>query len=238
MVKEWLYRDQLKPVAELDESGNLVAEFVYGTKANVPDYVLRGGATYRVISDQLGSPVMAVNVANPADVPFQARYEAFGKVTAVGGASLDWMPFGFAGGMYDQDTGLVRFGARDYDPESGRWTAKDPVGFDGDGANLYEYVLADPMTHVDASGEGIVDCAKAIAEYLRVKSKLDRRIQENLCNPPDRGHDKAIEQLRNRVDKEKQKVLRHCTDTDTLIELGILGLAAVALGPVRVPVPL
>ena len=35
--------------------------------------------------------------------------------------------FGFAGGIYDPDTELVRFGARDYDPRVGRWTTKDPI---------------------------------------------------------------------------------------------------------------
>lgn len=34
-----------------------------------------------------------------------------------------FQPFGFAGGLYDLDTKLVRFGARDYDPEVGRWTS-------------------------------------------------------------------------------------------------------------------
>jgi uncharacterized protein RhaS with RHS repeats len=47
---------------------------------------------------------------------------------------------------------LVRFGARDYDPFTGRWTAKDPIGFDGDGANLYGYVLADPVNLIDHYG--------------------------------------------------------------------------------------
>jgi len=42
------YHSQLKPVAELDGSGNLVSEFIYGTKGNVPDLVIRGGATYRL----------------------------------------------------------------------------------------------------------------------------------------------------------------------------------------------
>jgi RHS repeat-associated protein len=32
--------------------------------------------------------------------------------------------------------GLVRFGARDYDASTGRWTAKDPIRFDG-GYNLF-----------------------------------------------------------------------------------------------------
>ena len=38
-----------------------------------------------------------------------------------------WTPvlFGYAGGLQDRDSGLVKFGARDYDPEVGRWTGPD-----------------------------------------------------------------------------------------------------------------
>jgi len=101
LLKQWLYRDTQRPVAELDGGGNLISEFVYGSKNNVPDYVRRGGATYRVISDQLGSPRYVVNVDNATDVPFSATYTSFGQVTGTG---LDWMPFGFAGGQFDSDT--------------------------------------------------------------------------------------------------------------------------------------
>ena len=62
------------------------------------------------------------------------------------------MPFGFAGGLYDPDTKLVRFGARDYDAEVGRWTAKDPIRFGGGDANLYGYVMTDPANSVDPHG--------------------------------------------------------------------------------------
>jgi RHS repeat-associated protein len=62
-------------------------------------------------------------------------------------------PFGYAGGIYDRDLGLVRFGARDYDPISGRWTAKDPIGFAGDDSNLYAYVGSDPVNYIDSTGE-------------------------------------------------------------------------------------
>jgi RHS repeat-associated protein len=83
-----------------------------------------------VISDHLGSPRYAVNVANAGDVPFTASYSSFGEVTGTG---LDWMLFGFAGGHYDPDSRLVRFGARDLEPQIGRWAKKDPIHFDGDG---------------------------------------------------------------------------------------------------------
>ncbi len=63
-----------------------------------------------------------------------------------------FQPFGFAGGLYDPDTGLVRFGARDYDPATGRWTAKDPILFGGGDANLYAYVGNDPVNFIDPSG--------------------------------------------------------------------------------------
>jgi len=54
--------------------------------------------------------------------------------------------------VYDRDTRLVRFGARDYDPEVGRWTAKDPIRFGGGDANLYGYVFQDPLNYSDALG--------------------------------------------------------------------------------------
>jgi len=63
-----------------------------------------------------------------------------------------FQPFGFAGGIYDLETKLTRFGARDYDAEIGRWTAKDPIGFAGGDTNLFGYVLGDPVNWVDPFG--------------------------------------------------------------------------------------
>jgi len=81
------------------------------------------------------------------------EYDEWGNIlsdTYVGAVPL--LPFRFAGGLYDADTKLIRFGARDYDPETGRWTAKDPIRFDGDGTNLYGYTQNDPVNFVDLLG--------------------------------------------------------------------------------------
>jgi RHS repeat-associated protein len=71
----------------------------------------------------------------------------------LGDSNPDFQPFGFAGGLHDVDTGLVRFGARDYDAELARWTAKDPSGFAGGDTNLYAYSYGDPVNFVDPNGE-------------------------------------------------------------------------------------
>jgi RHS repeat-associated protein len=56
-------------------------------------------------------------------------------------------------GLMDRSTGLIRFGARDYDPGVGRWTSKDPVGFAG-GLNFFAYVANAPVKSADPSGRG------------------------------------------------------------------------------------
>jgi RHS repeat-associated protein len=64
----------------------------------------------------------------------------------------DFQPFGFAGGLYDEQTKLTRFGARDYSAHEGRWTTKDPIGFSGGVSNLYEYVVNNPVNLIDIFG--------------------------------------------------------------------------------------
>ena len=78
-------------------------------------------------------------------------YGPFGETTyEIGDDNLH--PFAYAGGMYDAATQLYRFGARDYDPRIGRWTAKDPIRWEGGQCNLYEYVGGDAVNGVDPSG--------------------------------------------------------------------------------------
>lgn len=145
----FLYEDALNPVAELDASNNVVSRFVYASRTNVPDYMIRGGVTYRIVSDHLGSVRLVVNSTTGA-VAQRLDYDGFGNV--VQDTNPGFQPFGFAGGIYDEDIGLVRFGARDYDATVGRWTTKDPIGFDGGDSNLYVYVANDPINFIDQSG--------------------------------------------------------------------------------------
>jgi RHS repeat-associated protein len=141
-------------VAQLNGSNQIVSQFVYASGATSPDYMASGGVTYRIVSDQLGSPRLVVNTSTGA-ITEQINYDEFGNV--ISDTNPGFQPFGFAGGLYDQDTKLVRFGARDYNPIIGRWTAKDPIRFKGGDTNLYGYVLNDPVNLVDSLGLDSVD---------------------------------------------------------------------------------
>jgi RHS repeat-associated protein len=144
-----LYQDALNPVAMLDGAGEVTARFVYGTKPHVPQYMITDTATYRIISDQLGSVRLVVDAETGA-VAQRIDYDPWGRILM--DTNPGFQPFGFAGGLYDADTGLVRFGARDYDPVVGRWAAKDPILFEGGQANLYAYVENDPVNRIDPLG--------------------------------------------------------------------------------------
>jgi RHS repeat-associated protein len=104
--------------------------------------------TYRIISDHLGSPRLVINAAD-GTVAQRMDYDEFGNVAL--DTNPGFQPFGFAGGIYDRQTGLVRFGARDYSAEIGRWLSKDPILFDG-GVNLYEHTFNDPINFLDVNG--------------------------------------------------------------------------------------
>jgi RHS repeat-associated protein len=98
--------------------------------------------------------------AETGAVAQQIDYDSFGNVMQ--DTSPGFQPFGFAGGLYDRQTKLVRFGARDYDPEVGRWTARDPLLFDGGQANLFVYVGNDPVNSFDPSGNKTCRAEEAV----------------------------------------------------------------------------
>jgi RHS repeat-associated protein len=160
LVQGFLYQDQLNPIGELDSAGAVVARFVYGTRANVPDYMVKGGLTYRIFSDHLGSPRLVVDIAS-GEVAQRLDYDEFGRVTL--DSAPGFQPFGFAGGLYDPQSGLVRFGARDYDAETGTWTAKDRLGFAGADTNIYTYSFSDPVNFIDVDGESALAIGVGIA---------------------------------------------------------------------------
>jgi RHS repeat-associated protein len=144
VVRRWIYDNALTPAAELDASGNVIARYI-------GSYMFKDGTNYQIITDHLGSVRLVVNASTGA-IKQRIDYDEYGRVLL--NTNPDFQPLGYAGGIYDNDTKLVRFGARDYDAYTGRWTAKDPIGFRGGQANLYIYVNNNPIVYLDPDGLG------------------------------------------------------------------------------------
>jgi RHS repeat-associated protein len=145
----FLYREKVGPLAELDSENRVISRFVYAEQPQVPEYLEKEGERFRIVADPVGSPRCVVNAAT-GQIVQRLDYDPFGAVES--DTNPAFQPFGFAGGLYDPDLGLARMGFRDYDAESGRWTAKDPLGFAGGDANLYAYVSNDPPNRNDPWG--------------------------------------------------------------------------------------
>ncbi len=150
LQRGWLW-DEDQPVAELNGNSTVALRFVYASDDATPSYLIKGANTYRLFSDERGSVRLVVNIAD-ASVAQQMDYDEFGRV--LHDTNPGFQPFGYAGGLYDPDTGLVRFGARDYSAETGQWTARDPLDFDGGQLSLYAYAGNDPVNTVDPLGLG------------------------------------------------------------------------------------
>ncbi len=164
----WNFENKLKAIT--DQSGVITKAFVYGTKDHVPDYMITSTGDFQIITDHLGSPVVVVNAAT-GEVVQEIRYDSFGKVVA--DTNPGFIPFGYAGCLYDQDTKLCRFGARDYDASIGRWTAKDPILFGGGDTNLYGYVMQDPVNWIDSDGLTADDVRETI-NFVSSKTGLPK----------------------------------------------------------------
>jgi len=139
-------------LAVLDGSDAVVARFEYAG-GRMPVAMVQGEDVYYLAYDQVGS-LRAVYTA-AGDVVRTVEYDAWGVILdediAQGYEGLK-VPFGFAGGLHDRDTGLVLFGLRNYDPETGRWTSRDPIGLAGGDTDLYACCGNDPVGKVDPSG--------------------------------------------------------------------------------------
>jgi RHS repeat-associated protein len=111
--------------------------------------MIRGGSTYRIITDHVGSPRLVVDALSGAIVQ-KIEYDEWGRL--VGDSNPEFQPFGFAGGLNDAMTLLVQFGARSYDALTGRWVSKDSILIQSANQNLFVYSNNDPVNFSDPSG--------------------------------------------------------------------------------------
>ena len=153
ITEKYLWQGLTRLLAVYDGSNTLLMRFEYAD-GRMPVAMNKGSAIYHLAYDQVGSLRVVADAGG--SVVKRIDYDSFGNIIGDTNPTFT-VPFGFAGGLHDRDTNLIRFGFRDYDPDVGRWLAKDPIGFRGGDANLYGYVKNDPIRVTDPLGLDYMD---------------------------------------------------------------------------------
>ncbi|MFI7345395.1 RHS repeat domain-containing protein [Streptomyces sp. NPDC049936] len=122
--------------------------------------------------DRHGTQSLAVSADDSQ--PYSKRYMSpFGaeRGTPTGGPWPD--DRGFLGKTADETTGLTHLGAREYDPDLGRFMSVDPLleTSKPQSLNGYGYAESNPATLTDPSGMGSFKCSSDCSEQVRFQEE-------------------------------------------------------------------
>ena len=136
----------------LDLSGSMQGAGGVGGLLSMTVYSGTNAGTYFYCYDGNGNVAALVSATSGA-IAAQYEYGPFGEVIRATGPMAKVNPFMFSTKFYDWETGLYYYGARYYNPSTGRWPSRDPIEERG-GKNLYAFVGNAPLNMVDTNGLG------------------------------------------------------------------------------------
>ncbi|WOO40074.1 RHS repeat-associated core domain-containing protein [Rubellicoccus peritrichatus] len=105
--------------------------------------VFDGNGNARVYLDDLG------------EFAVEFTFGPFSELLKSAGSMADKMSFRFATKYQDEETGLLYYGYRYYEPVTGRWLNRDPLGEFG-GTNIYSAMLNNPVQFFDSDGRIVI----------------------------------------------------------------------------------
>lgn len=108
---------------------------------------------------------------NAADKSLAARYEynPNGELIRLTGLLAHQMPFRYSTKFWEEESGLVYYGHRYYNPIHGRWINRDLSGESG-GYNLFAFAMNNPITAIDTLG----DVSTWVGDNIRIDADPER----------------------------------------------------------------
>ena len=159
---------------EYDGSNVLQARYTHGPGIDEPIAVTKAGSTFFYHQDGLGTVTELTDSIGATAKSYS--YDAYGNIVDQTGTVEQ--PYSYTGREFDTESGLSYYRARYFDPSSGRFLQKDPIGLSG-GINLYGYVSNNPVNLTDPFGlsPSFTDCfIRCAAEHYGINEVLLRTI--------------------------------------------------------------
>ncbi len=155
-----------QPICELDATGAVTAVNTFGANGLLARHIMgTGGGSVFYPFDQQGSTAQRLDGAG--NMLSAHGFDAFGTNLTANAAPAD--PYAGYGAQWgyqtDSETGLLLLGQRYYDPASGRFLNRDPIGYAG-GIGLYGYCGSNPVNAIDPSGlrKSPAECAAMLKD--------------------------------------------------------------------------
>jgi RHS repeat-associated protein len=160
----FVYEEGWNLLAEIANSGTVIRRYLWGTDLSGNRegaggvgglLAITSGSTSQLpFSDGNGNIVGTIDAGNGQRT---AEYEhgPFGEPIRATGPMANANPFRFSTKYCDEETGLVYYGYRYYQPQTGRWLSRDPLEdaeLLPDGPNIYAYARNNPVNLIDHFG--------------------------------------------------------------------------------------
>jgi RHS repeat-associated protein len=186
------------------------------------------GTVYYYINDHLGTTRAMVRGSDGVVAAKYYRYGAYGK-TMSEMVNIVNQPNKYTNKPFDSDLGLnlYYFGARYYDPRTGRWPSVDPMRGKYPGWSPYVYAMDNPLRFIDRDGRSSSDGGP---------EEDDPNKQKIVGQPPSPGEigqgleTKVTTAVNQAVETAKPIAVSALGTTETVA--GALGNAAIIVGAV------
>lgn len=146
--------------------------------------------SYWMLNNHVGSNSVIVHAVNQGSATAGSHastvnYFPYGEVNHANSPGQDLVTFKFTGQEYDAETSLYHYGARMYDPQTGRFLTPDtilPGGGKSQGFNRYMYVFGNPISYTDPTGHTPEDDRKKAAQEREAIAMYKAAWKTGECN--------------------------------------------------------